>query len=153
MRGRTSRPNGPSHGGGRGGRRMLGRLRIKKYISVGKFIFSYSTSSQVWIEIPRGRDGLKCRPKVQIAQNRLRARKPQCLPDAKMSEGQPHWGGLLMNMPPQDAAAAAGIDAAEVAVAKRIRAKTIVDVCAKYKGQPSRRRRMRHCRHHCAEER
>ena len=49
MRGRTSRPNGPSHGGGRGGRRMLGRLQIKKYISVGKFIFSYSTSSQVWI--------------------------------------------------------------------------------------------------------
>ena len=41
----------------------LGRLRIKKYISVGKFIFSYSTSSQVWIEIPRGRDGLKCSPK------------------------------------------------------------------------------------------
>ena len=31
----------------------------KKYISEGKFIFSLSLSfSQVWIEIPRGRDGL-----------------------------------------------------------------------------------------------
>ena len=101
---------------------MLGRLRIKKYISVGKFIFSYSTSSQVWIEIPRGRDGLKCSLKGQTAQNRLRAREPQCLPNARMSEGQPHRGGLLMNMPLQDAAAAAGTDAAQDAVAKRRRA-------------------------------
>ena len=43
-----------------------------------------------------------------------------------------------MEMPPQDAAAAAGTDAAKIAVAKR--AKITVEICAKHKGQPSRRR-------------
>ena len=66
------------------------------------------------------------------------AKKPPCLPNARMSEGQPHRGGLPMEMPPQDAAAAAGMDAAKIAVAKR--AKITVEICAKHKGQPSRRR-------------
>ena len=53
---------------------------------------------------------------------------------------QPHWGWLQMNMPPKEAAAAAGADTAKIAEAKWRRAKTVDDVRAKHKGQPSRRR-------------
>ena len=57
-----------------------------------------------------------------------------------MSEGAAALGLAADEYAAEKAAAAAGADTAKIAEAKWRRAKTVDDVRAKHKGQPSRRR-------------